>query len=127
MEETLLGLLAPAASNRYWGRAPQGIKAPYLVLYRISGTPQYTMQGPSGYVASRVQIDCFAASYGAAKALARAVKVALSGYRGGAFMGVFVVADRDMSLSGLSDATKVQNDPAEDYRASIDVMIHHTE
>ncbi|WP_444459999.1 tail completion protein gp17 [Rhodobacter capsulatus] len=43
----------------------------------------------------RVQVDCYAESYGAAKRLSRAVRAALDGYSGGGFQGVFHAGTRD--------------------------------
>jgi len=56
------------------------------------------MQGASGLVESRVQIDCRAGTVAEALELARAIEARLSGYRGTVgttkFMGIFKQSER---------------------------------
>ena len=128
MEEGLTQLLAGVAGGRrYWGRAPQGNSAtdgPYLVLNRIGGPRDYHMQGASGYVRSRVQVDVYGETFGAVKSAARAVVTTLSGFRGGAagtvFQAIFIDAERDLPASDPGEVTNL-------FRTSIDLMIHHDE
>lgn len=77
--------LAALVGNRIqWDTLPQGAQQPSIVMYAISGVTDYTMQGPSGYVMTRVQFD----SRGTTAAQARAVASALSNRLSG-FSGVF--------------------------------------
>lgn len=62
-----------------WLVRPQATAVPALTLQRISGRRDYHTAGASGLVESRLQADCWAATYPAAKALARAVRDVLSG------------------------------------------------
>lgn len=124
MEEQLIALLLGAAgvtalvSDRInWGTSPQGTARPYIVLHRVSGLHDYHMQGSSGYVASRVQIDVYSEKYTTTKQAARAVIAALSGYKGGVFQGIFIDSERDLPAV---DAGEVSNL----FRTSIDIMIH---
>ncbi len=120
MEEALTALLANVAGGRrYWVRAPQTEKPPYIVLNRVSGRRDYTAQKASGYVTSRVQVDCYAATYGDAKALARQVERALSGRRAGAVQGIFLDSERDLPAADAGDVNHL-------FRISLDFMIHHT-
>lgn len=80
-----------------WGMTAQGISAPRLVLYRISGGDDYSSSGRTVLTRDRVQIDCYAAGVGAAKLLARQVKTALSGWRSGIIRGVFLDNERDLA------------------------------
>lgn len=119
MEEEITTLLASIASGRrYWVRAPQGAVRPFLVLNRISGTPNYQMSGPSVYVASRIQVDCYADTYTTTKATARAVKTALSGYKGGTIQGAFIDNERDLPASDAGEVTSL-------FRTELDILIHH--
>lgn len=121
MEEAITALLASVAGGRrHWGRAPQTVSRPFLVLNRIDGVPDYVMRGASGYVASRVQIDAYADTYTAAKAAARDTIAALSGYRGGTILGIFVVSQRDLPAADAGEVNHL-------FRVSIDIMIHHQE
>lgn len=126
MEAALIArLLATAGvsalvSNRInWSRRPQAEALPAIVLHRIDGSPDYHTQGPSGLIESRVQVDCWGASYGAAKALARAIDAAVSGARftQGAirFDAILIVDERD---STFDETTPI-------FRTSLDLMVHH--
>lgn len=80
---TLTGLIGEGANSRlYWDTIRQGVTSPAVVLYKISGIPDYHHAGPSGLVQSRVQIDCRAPTRAAALEVARAIEAQLSGYRG---------------------------------------------
>lgn len=105
MDEALRALLvadaavnAEVAGRVYWDTAVQGSAKPSIVLYPVSGVPDYHMQGPSGLVESRVQIDCRATTRTGALALARKVEAVLSGLRtvesGIKFNGIFKVNAR---------------------------------
>lgn len=128
MEEALTQLLAGVAGGRrWWGRAPLGTSAAdgaYLVLNRVSGPRDYHLAGASGYVRSRVQVDAYAPRYGDAKAAARAVAAALSGYSGSvagtAIQGIFVDGERDLTGADPGGVTPL-------FRVSIDLIIHHDE
>lgn len=96
-EATLPALVGPRI---HWVRSPQGAASPRIVLYKISGLRDMTLNsGPTGYVSSRVQCDCIGTSYGSAKAVARALEARLSGYSGTTgnvrFEGAFLVGERD--------------------------------
>lgn len=121
MESALRTLLLPVAPRCYWGRAPQqpAPARPYVVLHRISGVRGYHMQGDDGLVQSRVQIDVYGDNYGSCRGQVDAIIGVLSGYRGGIFRGIFIDSERSLPLEA--------GDPAELFRLSVDVMVHHTE
>lgn len=125
MEEALRALLLADAAvadlvgtRVTWAMRPQGSDLPAIVLWLISGREESHFQGPDHVADSLVQIDCWAATYGAAKRVARAAQAALAGYRDtgdsppGIFQGLFVEAARD----AVDDAQ-----PAPLYRTSLDV------
>jgi hypothetical protein len=124
MEEALTALLAGIASGRrYWTRAPQTISAadgPYLVLNRVDGIRSYGHRGPVDYVASRVQVDCYGATYAAASATARAVIALLSGHRDATFQGIFVADESDTEAADAGEVTHL-------FRKRIDFFLHHKE
>lgn len=114
------GVTALVSTRINWGLSPQGSASPRVVLTRISGEPDYHHGGGSGLVVSRVQADCYGASYGSSKAVARAIEVAVCGvsFTQGAvrFDVILLDAERD----GTS-----QEGPETLFRTSIDLMVHH--
>lgn len=122
MDEALRAVIRSALGAAVpvdWGQSAQGVPVPRVVLYRIGGSGDYTMAGPSGYRRARVQADCMGASVGSAKSLARQVVAALSGYRGGIFLGVFLDAERDL---------QPETDRAEPVgRVALDFIVHYKE
>lgn len=129
MEEALRSILAADAgvtalvsSRLYWGLAPQSVTGDFVAMYVVSGNRDYHMSAASGLRETRVQFDCWASSYGAAKTIARAVESALSGFSGSqsgkALRGVFVNSERDDNESDTADT-------ASRYRTSLDLIIWH--
>lgn len=103
MEEAIRALLRAdaAIAARCAGRVnfsvhPQGEPFPAIVLNTISDTEGMTLDGPEGLADVRLQVDCYATTYGAAKLLSREVRQLLSGYQDGAIQGVFYGVSRDM-------------------------------
>jgi len=124
MEEELRALLladsgvsSHVGSRVNFGTHPQGQPRPAIVLNTISDAEGYTLSGPNGVTQARVQADCYADTYGAAKLLSRAVRALLSGYSGGSFQGVFHVGTRDGREGGSNEAERP-------YRVSMDFMVH---
>lgn len=117
------GLAVLVGTRIHWVRAPQGTASPRIVLYRVSGVRDMHMQGPSGLIASRVQIDCMGLTYSSAKSVARAVEERLSGFSGSRgsvrFDGCFLVNERDDYFDG--DTTDKL------FRTSLDFIIWHKE
>ena len=76
-EAKLQALLAPLAAGGCWPvvNTSATITHPYIVFYEIVEVSEM-LAGGAPY-SKRMQIDCFAKSYGAAKALANAVSDAL--------------------------------------------------
>lgn len=121
MDELLRARLLAAIAGvpADWGMSAQAATLPRVVLWRISGGDDYTYSGRTGYTQTRVQIDCYAASVGAAKVLGRQVKAALSGYRSGAIKGVFLQNERDLTPDTEGAGTVA--------RVSLDFFVHHQE
>jgi len=113
----LAGLVAARVS---WGARPRMDALPSVCLHLISGVRNYHLGGSSELVQSRVQADCWAATYADATAVSRAVVADLSGLREPAMrvQGAFVVDERDLADEG-SAADEIL------YRVSVDLMIWH--
>lgn len=102
-----------------WGLSAQGATSPRIVLFRVGGGGDYTTTGPSGLRRARVQADCYGSGVGPAKLLARAVIAALSGWRAGSILGVFLEAERDLTPdTGLANT---------EGRVSLDFIVHYQE
>ena len=126
MEEALTSILSGVAGGRrYWVRAPQSLSTrPYIVMHRVSGNRDYHLDGPSGYVQSRVQVDIYDKTYNGAKTVARAVRDAVSGFagvlNGVQIQRIFIESERDLPADDVGEITNL-------YRTTIDLMIHHDE
>jgi hypothetical protein len=91
------------------GSRPQGSALPAAVLNRISGGPLYADDGEVGLEQARIQIDCWAETYTAAKRLARAVTACLSAFEGTvgttAFEFIELENERDLREGGSDSAS----------------------
>lgn len=119
------GTVAALAGTRiHWSERPQGSVLPTIVLHRIAGGRDYHGAGASGLVRSLVQVDCWAATYTDAKALARATAAAVSGLAstisGTELQGVFIRSERDMAPEPGGGAERY-------HRVSLDLEIWHDE
>lgn len=122
MEEEFRAILLGASavtdicSNRVnFGANPQGSGHPSIVLNTISGFESVHMNG-TGPFEGRVQVDCYADTYGAANGLSRAVMGALHFYRGGGFLMIANDAVRDTREGGSNEADRP-------YRSSLDFTL----
>jgi len=113
MEEVLRSLLLSTTAvptlcgtRIGWGGSPQGPASPRIALWVIAGNGDPTLTGPDGLSVGRVQADCYGTTYASAKTLARAVRAALDGYRGGNFRGVFHEGTRDGREGGSNEADR---------------------
>lgn len=119
------GVTALVGNRVHWLRLPQSVgEKPYINLQRVTGRRDYRMQGASGLVSSRLQIDAWGETYSSAKHSARAVIAALSGYRGivngTEIQGGFVDTERDLNDADAGDVNRL-------YRVSVDIEIWHSE
>jgi hypothetical protein len=115
MEEALIarlladaGVASLAGTRVFPGSRPQGSALPAIVLARVSGAPLYADDGEIGLGQDRIQIDCWAATYGEAKTLARAVTACLSGFEGPVgdtvFQFIELDTERDLREGGVDAA-----------------------
>lgn len=88
-EQALIDLLKADASvaaivgtRIYFTQAPQTPVLPYAVMFRVDGPRVYGMEGASGLVAARVQIDIYSKTAKQARDVGRTIRQVLSGFRG---------------------------------------------
>lgn len=99
---------------------PQGVTDPSIVYNLITETNDHHMQGASGLVMIRMQIDAYAQTHDAAAELALLIKEALDGYSG--LMGSVTVQGvfADTARTDYQDDVKL-------HRVSRDYLIHYSE
>lgn len=115
MEEHLYSLLSGAVNFPVsWGTMGSGTSTPRATIYRVSGVRDHHMTG-LGNMESRVQIDCYGATFLEANQASRDIRTALEGYNGGPIQGAFLDSVRD----GFTD------DAALLQRVSLTFSIHH--
>jgi len=123
MEEALRALLLGTQgltahvgpSGVDWAMMPQGAPYPRVVLHLVSDPAQMTMAGPDTWHRSRVQVDCWASTYKAARDIA-AVIAGDDGILNGARLDENGVRFRSFVGDRSSDTDKTTND----------VVIHRT-
>ena len=110
LEEALLAdltgnaaaVVAIAGTRGYPELIPAGVEMPAWAYQTISANREPAHDGPTGMTEQVIQITCQAATYGEAKALARAIRARWHGYRGTRGVQVFrAVVDNDQD--GLAD------------------------
>ena len=114
------GVTALVSTRVNWTRRPQGEALPSIVLTRISGLPDVHHAGASGLVASRVQVDCWGATYKTAKAVARAVETAVTAQAFTQGVIRFDVILIDSERDDTFDESGVAY-----FRTSLDLMVRH--
>jgi hypothetical protein len=69
-------------AGAYWILMPKGAAIPCVVLSRVATSDSYAFSGPIGARNALFQVDCYASSYYASKALSMAVRKALASFTG---------------------------------------------
>lgn len=77
-----------------WGAIAPDSVFPRIVLNRVSGTRDYSLDGP-GLMRARLQVDCYGEDYPDTYGLSQAVCAALEAYVTRPIQGVFLEAMRD--------------------------------
>lgn len=101
-----------------FGAHPQGQSFPAIVLNTASDLSGHTLDGPESGSDAIAQVDCYGVTYGAAKGLARAVRAAVDGYKGGNIEAVFFRGSRDGREGGANEAERL-------YRVSQDFTVRY--
>jgi len=117
MEEELQALLEAnlsiPAQAIGWFTAPQGIGYPKVVLNIVANAEGLVMNGPNGLHEGIAQIDVYSLDRADAKAVSRAIRELLHGYRGGGFSLIRHDRTRDTREGGSNEAERP-------YRVSMD-------
>lgn len=103
-----------------WMTRPQKSALPAITLQTVSDSRPEHLKGIDGARSTRVQVDCWAATYGAALTLARAVIAALqepATISGKKFGNARVDSQRDLG-ENLADNSFI-------HRQSVDLVIWH--
>lgn len=115
------GVSALVGTRIYPLKLPQDDGLPAIRFQRISGERVRTLDGPTGLVRPRIQIDAYGKTYAEAKAVAEAVEALLDGYSGPAgtdqIEAVSLETDRDLDENPLGEeAARVSMDFFVSYR-----------
>lgn len=111
------GVTALCGDRIDFGANAQGAGYPRIVMWTIGDDEGHNLQGPDGHSVGRVQVDCYALTYGPSKQLARAVRAVMDGYSGNGFQGVFLAGARDTREGGSNEAERP-------FRTSLDFITH---
>lgn len=88
------GVQALAGDRVSWVWRKTGSSTPAATFTRTDVNPTYTLDGPDGWSATYVQLDCYGSTVAEADALERAIRARLDtarvGNTGGVIQGVFV-------------------------------------
>ena len=104
----------------YPGYVPQDPTYPLIVYMKVTGERDHHVQGPSGFAHPRFQVEAWAETYAAAKALANAIRAKLDGYTGTTgtvkIRSTLIESEQDIYESAL---------PC--HRISMDFIVWHDE
>lgn len=119
LRQRLQAVLPLAAVD--WNLSLQGIVPPRVVLFRISVTGGIVAEGDAGLRAALVQVDCYGATYKAARDMADVVVSSLHGWRDlpNKIQGAFLETVRDLPPETGSGEVL--------GRVSADFIIHYRE
>jgi hypothetical protein len=112
---------AIVGSRVYPMRLPQGFDLPAISYQRVSGDRSKDLQGSTGHTEPRIQIDCWAKSYGEIKNLAEKLRLSLDRFTGDLGGGQYV---HHVSLEGERDMFEEET---EILHVSQDYMISYNE
>lgn len=123
---TISGLVS---SRVYPVTLPQGVRETSIVYHRISETESLHMQGPSGLVAARFQIDAISKTADGAANLADAIKERLNGFAGTITFGSDSPPSGEIKVQGVFISTGSDDYDAESqlYRMTRDYVFWFAE
>lgn len=109
MEEHLRGLLLTLNVPVGWSEIPQRTPLPFIVLVKVDGLDEVTLDGRSEFLQGRVQVDCYGRTFAQAVGLARGVTRLFSGYRGGPIWFARQLSVRDLTEAAGGDTIQRQS------------------
>lgn len=110
----------------YPGSAEPGATLPFLVFARISGPREQGFDGPLGLAEPRVQFDSYAETWRGARALARALRQSLDGFRGTVSAGS-PIASVTVTASRIENERDLYEPATRLRRVSTDFIFSHVE
>lgn len=116
------GLTALVSNRIDWVKRPQGKPLPAIVLQKVDGAPVYSDEGESGLFSARIQVDCWAETYAAVKAVARQVMARLSATTESAFTQNNISFQSAFN-SDEQDVLEVDADGHPIYRVRLDFIV----
>lgn len=114
------GVAAAVGEKVHWVKIEQAEAVPYVRLQTISDPRPEHLGGYTGARVTRVQADCFAGTYGAARALASLVIAALA--QPAVFTGVRFGRTKAEGPRDLGEDSAV----GFIHRASLDLLVEHS-
>ena len=94
-----------------------------IVLHRVSGVRDYRLSGASGLVQSRIQADCYGATYRACDETAAALIAFLNGYSG-TFEGVQF---QRIEIDDERGTNETESEGRHIFMKQVDLLIWHDE
>jgi len=129
MERALYEIIKtlPVPGDRIYAlRAPQNVKAPFVIYQRVDTAPWRDINGPATVGQATMQIDVYAVTYKETKELAASLQLLLDGYRGTVAYGgdspQATIRFGGISLQNSVDLLD-QSDAPFLYRVSADYLI----
>jgi hypothetical protein len=116
MEDALAELIASICPV-YWYGAPQPVRPPVIVLTKISGGLDYTLDGVTQRRPVRVQADVYGADNAEMRVLTGRLIHRVSGRQTRRFAAIFVESERDFPGPDAGGNRT-------EFRTSVDLMIH---
>ena len=113
-------VVALVADRVYGQRLPQRPTYPAISVVKISAPRDHVMEGQSGFVQARFQVDCWSPDDQAAKTLADTVRLAMGGLPA-TVLGV------EINAISLEDDRDLYDDDLEVYGASVDYLVIYNE
>lgn len=108
---------------------PEDDTLPYGCVSTISRTRAHNMEGPSGLVKARVQVDVFAATQRSADQIADRVRLCLDGYVGTVTAGAESLTLDAVLLDNDLDDVEREDEPSENRvaRVTLDFLVFYRE
>lgn len=118
--QTVSGLTALVSTRIYPNELPQEPDLPAVVYHRITGARTETTGNDSQLAHPMFQLDAYAATYSAVKAVAEQLRLALQGYSG------LWDATPVSAVRFLGDMDMIEPETGE-HRVSIEIEVWHEE
>jgi hypothetical protein len=82
MTQDVYGVASLVGTDIYFIRAPKEVNVPFVVINTVSSEYLHTMEGTDDLIRKRFQFDVFSDDYYNMRAIARAIRSLLEGFKG---------------------------------------------